>query len=141
MQKRAHMMYRNPCTLCEEAKSFLEQNGVIVKVRDLTQDPLRKSELQHMLGYHDPKYFLDYGSPTFAKKKLDEHMPSREELFGLIEESPELLRHPIVMCGRLMTIGFNRRQMVEMFQLSVSNNGSGNEDETKGSSEGRNNRS
>ena len=138
MQKRAQMMYRIPCTLCDEAKTFLEQNGVVVKVRDLNRDPLRKDELQSLLGYHDPKYFLDFSSASFQKRKFDEKMPPREELFGIMEQSPDLLRHPIVMCGRLMTIGFNRQQMIEMFQLTVSNNGgSDGEDETKGHSESK----
>jgi arsenate reductase-like glutaredoxin family protein len=129
MQKRAQMYYRNPCAACEETKTFLENHGVLVKVRDLTRDPLKKNELNVLLGYHDPRHYIDVMSPSFQKRKLDEEMPSREELITMIVENPDLLRHPIVLSGRLMTIGFNRQQMIEMFQLTVSNNGGGNDDD------------
>jgi arsenate reductase-like glutaredoxin family protein len=123
------MYYRNPCAACEDAKRFLEDHGVFVKVRDLTQDPLRKDELSTLLGFHDPRHLIDPLSPSFEKTKLDENMPPREELLKMFMEHPDLLRHPIVLSGRLMTIGFNRQQMIEMFQLTVSNNGSGGNDE------------
>jgi len=131
MQKRAQMLYRNPCSICEDAKKFLEDHGVIVKVRDLTREPLKRRELNSLLGFHDPKHYLDMMSPSFEKQNLDSHIPPRHELFAVIEEHPELLRHPIVMSGRLMTIGFNRQQMIEMFQLTISGNGSGGGDEAE----------
>jgi len=129
MQKRAQMLYRNPCTICDDAKKFLEDHGVIVKVRDLTREPLKKRELSALFGTHDPKHYLDMMSPTYEKQNLDTHTPPRHELMSMLEEHPELLRHPIVMCGRLMTIGNNRRQMIEMFQLTMSGNGSGGRSE------------
>jgi regulatory protein spx len=137
MQKRAQMLYRNPCSICDDARKFLEDHGVIVKVRDLTREPLKQRELNSLLGNHDPKHYLDMMSPSFEKQNLDSQIPPRHELFAVIEEHPELLRHPIVMYGRLMTIGFNRQQMIEMFQLTVSGNGSGGgetEDQSNGKS-------
>lgn len=131
MQKRAQMYFRNPCSLCEDAKRFLEDHGVFIKVRDMTRDPLRKQELDALVGFHDPRHYLDPLSPNFSKMKLDETIPSREELMTMVTEHPDLLRHPIVLSGRLMTIGFNRQQMIEMFQLTVSDNGSG-DDESNG---------
>lgn len=131
MQKRAQMLYRNPCTICEDAKKFLEDHGVIVKVRDLTREPMKRRELTMLLGFHDPRHYLDVMSPTFEKEHLDTQLPSQTELMAMLEEHPELLRHPIVMCGRLMTIGFNRQQMIEMFQLTMSGNGSNGGDEAE----------
>lgn len=125
MQKRAQFFYRNPCTVCKEAKSFLEDHGVTVAARDISERPLRQDELTSILGYLDPRHYLDMSSAAYRKQKLDKQMPSRGELFGLIESNPELLRHPIIVAGRLVTIGSNQQQLVEMFQLNVSDNGSG----------------
>jgi arsenate reductase-like glutaredoxin family protein len=123
MLKRAQFFFRNPCPEAEEAKSFLEENGVMVIERDISERPLSKKELRSILGYHNPKHYLDMTSATYQKKKLDAQLPSREELLELIADNPDLLRHPIVLSGRLMTIGNNRQQLRDMFQISVSNNG------------------
>jgi arsenate reductase-like glutaredoxin family protein len=125
MQKRAQFYYRNPCSVCEEAKSFLEAHGVAVTVRDLNEKPLRRDELTSLLGYLDPRHYLDMTSAAYRKNKLDKQMPARTELLALIETNPELLRHPIIVTGRLVTIGSNQQQLVEMFQISISDNGSG----------------
>jgi arsenate reductase-like glutaredoxin family protein len=125
MQKRAQFFYRNPCTICDETKSFLEDHGVTVMARDINEKPLRRDELVSILGYLDPRHYLDMTSAAYRKQKLDKQMPSQGELFELIESNPELLRHPIIMAGRLVTIGSNQKQLIEMFQLSVSGNGSG----------------
>jgi len=125
MLKRAQLYYRNPCSVCEEAKSFLEDHGVIVLARNIIEKPLDKDELDGILGYHDPKHFLDSASPNYAKQKLDKNIPLRGELLNIIEKHPDLLRQPIVVSGRLMTVGSNRKQLIQMFQLTVSDNGSG----------------
>jgi len=125
MLKRAHLYFRTPCPGADEAKKFLEDHGVIVLERDIVKRPLTRRELGEVLGYHDPKYYLDGMSSAFRKNKLDKLIPPHEELLGLILEHPDLLRHPIVMSGRLMTVGNNRQKLAQMFQIRISDNGSG----------------
>ncbi|MDD4050546.1 MAG: hypothetical protein PHR28_01425 [candidate division Zixibacteria bacterium] len=125
MQKRAQFFYRNSCPVCSETKGFLEDHGVVMTPRDIGEKPFRRDELISILGYLDPRHFLDMTSVVYRKEKLDKQLPPREELFDLIESNPELLRHPIIMCGRLVTFGANKQQLIEMFQLTVSGNGSG----------------
>ena len=119
MLKRALMYYRMPCARCEETLQFLEDNGVTVSARDIAKDPLTKNELSSIVGYLNPKHYVNPGSPAFTKNGLDEKLPPREELLEMIEQCPDLLRHPIVVTGRLMTIGSNRRQLVDMLQLNI----------------------
>jgi len=126
MPKRAQMYYRKPCPGAEEVKSFLEENGVLVMERDISRNPLTKKELGAILGYHNPRYYLDVASTAFKKNKLDKEIPERNELLDMIEENPDLLRNPIILTGRLMTFGSNRRQLIDMFQLKISDNGSDN---------------
>ncbi|MFH1699572.1 MAG: ArsC/Spx/MgsR family protein [Candidatus Zixiibacteriota bacterium] len=125
MLKRAQMYCKKSNSSCEEAISFLEENGVIVSIRDMDKNPLTRKELNKILGYQNPKYYLDIASPTYSKKKLDSKMPPREELLKMIVEHPELLRYPIIQSGRLMTFGTGKKQMIEMFQIPTSDNGSG----------------
>ena len=125
LKKRAQLFYRDPCPGAEEAKSFLEEHGVMVVERNITKKPLTRKELGVVLGFHNPKHYLDATSSVFSKKKLDKEIPPRPELLDLIIENPELLRNPIILSGRLMTIGNNRKQLIDMFQIRVSGNGSG----------------
>jgi regulatory protein spx len=124
MVKRAQFYLRKPCPTAEEAKSFLEEHGVVVNERDLTARPLTRRELVTLLGYQDPRHYVDPTSPSFKKMKLDKGLPSREEMLNMIVENPDLLRNPIILAGRLMTIGTRRQQLIDMFQITVSGNGS-----------------
>ena len=130
MVKRAHFYYQNSCSVCEEAQAFLEENGVILRKRDVSKTPLTKSELSGIIGYHNPKHYLDSKSAQFKKKKLDTRLPSRDELLDLILENQDLLKYPIVVAGRLMTLGSNRQQLVDMLQITASDNGSGKNGKT-----------
>jgi regulatory protein spx len=123
--KRAQMFYLNPSSGADETRNFLEENGVVVVERDLTRKPLTRKELSTILGYLDPRHYLNPLSPAYTKRKLDKRIPPRPELLDLIVEHPDLLRDPIIMSGRLLTIGNNRKQLIEMFQITVSGNGSG----------------
>ena len=125
MSKKVQFYYRNPCSICEEVKTFLEEHGVIVEARDLKKLPLSRAEMKDLFKYFDAKHFIDVTSAAYKKARLDMSLPPREELYALVEENPELLRHPIITSGRLMTIGAGRRQLIDMFQLKVSDNGSG----------------
>jgi regulatory protein spx len=133
MLKRAQFYFRNPCPGAEEAKEFLEEHGVVVAERDINKRPLTKRELKGLLGYLDPRHYLNSAAPAYAKHKLDQNLPAHDELLKLILENPELLRNPIIASGRLVTIGDNRQQLIEMFQIKVSGNGSGDDDNGKGS--------
>lgn len=110
--------------MCADGISFLKENGIVLKVRDLAEEPLTRSELSEILGYLNPKHFIDMSSATFKKEKLDQKMLPRGEMLELIEKNPDLLRHPIIVSGRLITVGANRKQLIDMLQISISGNGS-----------------
>lgn len=127
MIKRAQLFFRNPCSKCEDTIKFLEENGVVVSTRNVDKEPLSKNELAAVLGHLNPKHYIDPDSPTYKNRRFNGNLPDRDELFNIIEENPDLLRHPIVVAGRLLTIGSNRQQLIDMLQLTVNGNGSGDQ--------------
>jgi regulatory protein spx len=143
MQKRAQMYYRTPCEPCEETKAFLEEQGVMLTVRDIGKEPLRREELRRIVGFVNPLHYLDPMSPAFAENNLDSEMPTGDKIMDIVEDNPELLRHPIIIVGRLMTIGNNRQQLTEMLQLSENgdnNNGKRSFNTNSNRRNGRNHR-
>ncbi len=48
-------------------------------------------------------------------------MPPRNEVFELIASDYTLLKRPIIKSPRLMTVGYDKKKIAEMFQ--ISNNG------------------
>lgn len=132
MLKRAQVYCKKSDTVCKDTKAFLEEHGILVEERNISKEPLTKRELLSVLGFHNPKHYLDDSSAVYKKNKLDESLPSHGELLEMIIEHPELLRQPIIVSGRLMTIGTGKKQLMDMFQIHSSDNGSNGNRESVG---------
>jgi len=107
---------------CNEIKSFLEEQDLKLKIRDLTVKPLGVDEVADLIKYFDLKHFLNTSSKSYTKKKLDKTIPGRDEVIQLMAEDNDLIRKPIIVSGRLMVVGPNRQKIMEMLQ--IKSNGS-----------------
>jgi arsenate reductase-like glutaredoxin family protein len=107
---------------CDEIKEFLRSLDLDLRIRDLSVNPLKYEELDRLIRHIDLKHFINAGSKAYKKFHLDKGLPSRKEVIELFASDNELLRKPIVVAGRLMTIGPNRLKIMEMLQ--IKNNGS-----------------
>ncbi len=107
---------------CDEIKEFLTTLDLDLRIRDLSSRPLGAVELERLIRHIDMKHFVNPASKAFKKFRLDKVLPSRKEVIDLIASDNELLRKPIVVAGRLMTVGCNRFKIMEMLQ--IKNNGS-----------------
>jgi arsenate reductase-like glutaredoxin family protein len=125
-----------PC--CDEIKKFLESLDLDLRVHDLSLRPMNFDELSKLIRYIDIKHFISTGSKAFKKFRLDRALPSRKELIELMASDNELIRKPIVVSGRLMTVGCNRQKIMEMLQ--IKNNGSDPSENPKGFSNGKDSR-
>jgi arsenate reductase-like glutaredoxin family protein len=112
---------------CEEIKSYLQQHEVLLQIRDITVKPLERPEISKLLRNFELTHFLNPLSKLYKKNKLDVSTPVREEVYDLIASDNDLLRVPIIVYGRLMTVGCNIDKVTEMLQLR--NNGSNSPDE------------
>lgn len=107
---------------CDEIKEFLVTLDLDLRIRDLSVRPLGAEELDRLIRHIDMKHFINIASKAFKKFRFDKVIPSRKEVIELMASDNELLRKPIVVAGRLMTVGCNRFKIMEMLQ--IKNNGS-----------------
>ena len=130
MQKRVDIYTYPNEGACEDVRQFLETLDLDLRVRDLTKHPLNYDEISRIIRHLDIKHFLNAGSKMYKKHLIDSELPDRKKLISLMAEDNELIRKPIIISGRLMTVGCNRQKIMEMLQ--IKSNGSEPADNTKG---------
>lgn len=124
------VMYIKPLMIqCEDVKEYLIEQDVNLQVRDIKADPLGRPEISRLLRHFDLKHFLDINSKTYKKNKIEKSMPERDEIISMMADDNDLLRVPIIVAGRLMTIGCNREKISEMLQ--IRRNGSNSDKEER----------
>ena len=111
---------------CNAANEFLEGVEVLLKVHDIKKDPLKKQKITELLRHFNLNHFINSNSEAYRKFKLDKNIPSRDEVYEMMAEDNSLIRWPIIVAGRLMTVGCNIDKIKEMLQ--ISSNGSGDDD-------------
>lgn len=124
--KRATFLSYGNDEACAEIRKFIEDGGVLLKIRDLEKDPLSVDELHALIGYIDISHFLNKMSESYARHNLDKELPPRNELFQLMSEDYTLIRQPIVQSTRLVTVGCDKAKIALMLQLNL--NGTKEED-------------
>jgi regulatory protein spx len=107
---------------CQDIRSFLEEQEIDLHIHNIIKDPLSKGQLSGIIRHLDLKHFLNTESKIFKKNRLDKEIPARDEVLELLAEDNDLLRKPIIIAGRLMTVGCNRQKIIEMLQ--IKSNGS-----------------
>lgn len=122
MQKRVDFYTYPHETNCEEMRQFLQTQDLDLRVRDLTKQPLTFDELNRLIRHIDIKHFINVGSKAYKKHHLDKELPDRRQIITYMAEDNDLLRKPIIIAGRLMTVGCNRQKIMEMLQ--IKSNGS-----------------
>lgn len=116
--KRASFISYGTDEQCVDTKQFIEDAGVLLSVRDIEKEPLSPEEIGRLLGHFDPRHFLNMASPSYEAKGLDQKIPDRRELIGLIAEDHTLLRRPIIKTARLTTVGCDKKSIGLMLQLN-----------------------
>ena len=123
------LMYTKPkVSECDEVKEFLISQEVKLQIRDIEANPLGRYEIIRLLKNFDLKHFLDTDSKVYRRNKIDKSMPERNEIIDMIIENNDLLRVPILIAGRLMTIGSNREKITEMLQIRNNSSNSDHEE-------------
>ena len=106
---------------CDDIKNYLMQQDIKLQIHDIKTDPLGQPEISLLLRHFDLQHFLNIDSKIYKKNKFDKFIPARNEIINMMADDNDLLRVPIIVSGRLMTVGCNREKITEMLQLR--NNG------------------
>ena len=116
--KRVIFMSYGSDEACIKTRKFIEDAGVILQIRDMSEQPLTEYELNILIGQHRIGHFLNTSAPSLGKHKLDESLPPRNEIIKLMAADHTLIRRPIVKAGRLLIVGCDQRKIAEMLQIS-----------------------
>jgi arsenate reductase-like glutaredoxin family protein len=129
--KRAKFYTYGDDERCHETRKFIEEAGVILEVRDISEKPLTYDELDSLYGHCEVRHFLNPLSSAYSKNGLDRSLPERDKLLQLMADDHTLIRQPIIKCTRLMTVGCDKKKISEMLQ--IGQNGSGGNVESRSS--------
>lgn len=93
---------------------FFESLDIVLKTYDVKNKPLGAEQIKRLVCHYDLAHFLNPESKSYKKHKLDPTALDRKEIVSLIEQDNLILRLPIIVIGRLLTIGFNEKRIAEM---------------------------
>jgi len=106
----------------EDVQEFLEKQDLLLRVRDIKKDPLSYDRIARLVRHLKLEHFLNTSSKAYARKGLDKNLPGRHEVIEMMARDNDLLKTPIIVAGRLMVVGTNRKKLKEMLQ--IKSNGS-----------------
>jgi arsenate reductase len=108
MRKTKIQFLQKPsCTTCRKAKLFLEKLGADLELRSLDEQGLSESELDALIGERDYVLFLNTRNELYRSRKMGETPPSREEAVRWMAAHPNLIRRPVVICGKHLVLGYD----------------------------------
>lgn len=121
--KRAKLYSYGDDARCDEVRKFIEDAGILLDIHDMSEKPLSRAELSDLIGNLNIEHFINNLSDSYAKNNLGEGRPDREKVLDLMAEDHTLIRRPIVVSSRLLTIGCDKRKIADMLQINASDNG------------------
>jgi len=109
------------CNSCRKAKAWLEEQSLDFEERNIITDPLTKRELKEILSLTEngTEDIIATRSKVYQKFDFDLNDLSFNELVGIIEDNPGLLKRPIVIDETKLQIGFNEDEIHQFIPREV----------------------
>ena len=99
--------YTKPsCTTCRNARGFLEDAGVELEPIDINLHAPSRAFLEEHV---DDERFLDFVSTRSPVFKTRPFPSSKKEAIDLMLEQPNLIKRPVLVKGRQVIFGFDKR--------------------------------
>lgn len=120
MKKRV-TLYSNPDdTACSRVEKFLSEQDIILNVHDVKTQPLDFNQISKLLRNFDLDHFYNSNGNSNGKKKTTAETgpPDRQTIIENMAADNKLLRLPIILSGRLLTIGDNYERIGIMLQIT-----------------------
>ena len=83
---------------------MLREKGVSFKEIDLNKG-LSVAELESLIGDRDYRDFLNTRNELYRERNMKEDTPPRAEALKLMSEHPNLIKRPILVDGKKITLG------------------------------------
>jgi arsenate reductase-like glutaredoxin family protein len=68
---------------------------------------LTATELDALIGDRDYKLFLNPRNELYRQRKMGKQPPSRAEAIRMMAAEPNLIRRPVVIRGKQISLGFD----------------------------------
>jgi arsenate reductase-like glutaredoxin family protein len=110
--------------VCTRVEKFLSEQDIVLKVHNVKTHPLSFGQISTLLRHFSLEHFYNpYGSGRKqGSQKIDFASLDRRMVFEQLAADNNLLHLPIIVAGRLMTVGddFDRIRIM----LQIKSNGS-----------------
>jgi arsenate reductase (glutaredoxin) len=83
---------------------LLREKGLKFEEIDLNKG-LSVAELEALIGDRDYREFLNTRNELYRERNMKEHTPARAEALKLMSEHPNLIKRPILVDGKKITLG------------------------------------
>ena len=83
-------------------------------MRDIGKERLSADELNALIGERDYTLFLNPRNEMYRERDMKNHPPSRKEALRLMAAEPNLIRRPVVIRGKKISLGFDEESLKEI---------------------------
>lgn len=109
------------CDSCKKARSWLEENQIPFEERNIINDPLTSEELKEILSKTEngSEDIISMRSKSYRELNLDFEDLSFNELLKVLEDHPDLLKHPIIFDETKLQLGYNKEGIQQFVPRKV----------------------
>ncbi len=119
MKKRVTLFTNPDDPGCKNVEKFLIEQDVILKVHDIKTRPLDFKQISNLLKNFDLQHFYNSNGHSGGKKKtIETETPDRNTIIEKMAEDNSLLRLPLILSERLLTVGDNTNRIGIMLQIT-----------------------
>lgn len=107
-------LYVSPsCTSCRKARAWLEEQNLEFVEKNIYHEPLTQDEIKKILSLTEEgtEEIISYRSQAYQELGMDIEDLTMKELLKLFQETPSLIRRPIIMDDRRLQIGYNEEEI------------------------------
>ncbi|MEC7640996.1 MAG: Spx/MgsR family RNA polymerase-binding regulatory protein [Nitrospinota bacterium] len=107
----------NKCGTCRKAKKFLDDHGISYQETDITLNPPPKSILKKALQAKGIKKLFNTSGVEYREKKIKDKigMITEAQALDLLAASGRLIKRPVTVDGKRLTVGFDPKEFKEVW--------------------------
>lgn len=107
-------LYVSPsCTSCRKARAWLEEHNLEYIEKNIFHEPLTTNEIKKILSLTEEgtEEIISFRSQAYQELDCDIEELTMKELLDLFQQTPSLIRRPIIIDDRRLQIGYNEEEI------------------------------